>query len=190
MDIEHERAVKAFAELGMADADSFFDPYTQRGLFLQLEQGLISAEEFRNQVRPLFARPVSDEEMDRALNRFLVGIPVERLNRLKQLREQGHGVYLLSNTNPIMWNSYIAQEFEKLGGTVNDYFDGIITSFEVKVCKPDPRIFQLAAEKFNINPAETTFYDDSAANCRAASELGFHTEHVTAENSFLKLTEQ
>lgn len=190
MDIERERAVEAFAALGMADADAFFDPYTQRGLFLQLEQGAISADEFRNRVRPLFSRPVSDEEIDCALNRFLIGIPDERLRRLKQLRSQGHGVYLLSNTNPIMWNSFIAQEFKKLGETVNDYFDGIVTSFEAKICKPDPRIFRLAAEKFGIDPAETTFFDDGAANCEAARKLGFNAELITADNSFMKLTEK
>lgn len=190
MDIRRERAVEAFAALGMADADAFFDPYTQRGLFLQLEQGVISAEEFRNKVRPMFPHPLSDEEIDSALNRFLIGIPEERLQRLLQLRGSGHGVYLLSNTNPIMWESYIAREFQKLGGSVNDYFDGIITSFEVKICKPDPRIFRLAAEKFHIKPTETTFFDDSAANCRAARELGFKAELITPENSFMKLTEQ
>lgn len=188
MDIRRERAVEAFAALGMADADAFFDPYTQRGLFLQLEQGTISAEEFRRRVRPLFARPVSDEEIDRALDRFLIGIPDERLRRLAQLRRSGHGVYLLSNTNSIMWDSFILREFQKEGGSINDYFDGVITSFTVKVCKPDPRIFRLAAEKFHIDPAETTFFDDSDANCRAARELGFRAELVTPENSFMKLT--
>lgn len=188
MDIKRERAVEAFAALGMADADAFFDPYTQRGLFLQLEQGSISADEFRRQVRPLFSRPVSDEEIDSGLNRFLIGIPDERLERLADLRKRGHGVYLLSNTNPIMWNGFISNAFQKLGATVNDYFDGIITSFNAKICKPDPQIFRLTAEKFNISPEETTFFDDGAANCRAARELGFRAELVDAENSFMKLT--
>ncbi|MBD5424868.1 MAG: HAD family phosphatase [Bacteroides sp.] len=194
MDIDRTRAVRAFAELGMANADAFFDPYCQRGYYLQLEEGVISAEEFRSAVRPLFARqetnPVTDEEIDRGLDRFLIGIPAERLERLKALREAGHGVYLLSNTNPIMWNGFILNEFRKLGGSIEDYFDGVIASFDVKVCKPDARIFHLAAEKFGIRPEDTTFYDDSEANCRAAQALGFHAETVTAENSFMKLTEK
>ena len=66
----------------------------------------------------------------------------------------------------------------------------MIASFDVKVCKPDARIFHLAAEKFGIRPEDTTFYDDSEANCRAAQALGFHAETVTAENSFMKLTEK
>lgn len=188
MDIDRSRAVRAFAELGMADADSFFDPYLQRGYFLQLEQGLISPEEFRSSVRPLFGRPVSDEEIDRGLDRFLIGIPDERLRRLKALRRAGYGVYLLSNTNPIMWNGFILNEFRKLGGDISDYFDGVQTSFSAKICKPDPRIFRLAAEKFGITPESTTFFDDGPANCRAALQLGFKAELVNEHNNFMKLT--
>ncbi|MDE6514268.1 MAG: HAD family phosphatase [Muribaculaceae bacterium] len=189
MDIDRSRAVRAFAELGMADADAFFDPYLQRGYFLKLEEGQVSAEEFRRDIRPLFGRPVSDEEIDRGLDRFLIGIPSERLVRLKELRAAGHGVYLLSNTNPIMWNGFILNEFRKLGGDIGDYFDGVVTSFSAKICKPDPRIFRLAAEKFGITPETTTFYDDGPANCRAALELGFKAELVDEENNFMKLTE-
>lgn len=190
MEIERERAVRAFADLGMADANSFFDPYEQRGYFGLLEQGAISAEEFRRDIRPLFSRPVSDEEIDRGLDRFLIGIPAERLQRLKALRRSGYKLYLLSNTNPIMWNGFIANEFRKLGDDISDYFDGVQTSFDAKTCKPDPRIFRLAAQKFGIDPSQTTFYDDGAANCQAARDLGFHAELVTANNSFMKLTQE
>lgn len=189
MDIDRSRAVSAFAELGMADADSFFDPYLQRGYFLQLEQGLISPEEFRACVRPLFGRPVSDEEIDRGLDRFLIGIPAERLERLRALRRAGHGVYLLSNTNPIMWNGFILNEFRKLGGDISDYFNGVVTSFNAKVCKPDARIYRMAAEQFGIAPESTTFFDDGPANCSAAEQLGFKVRLVDERNNFMKLTE-
>lgn len=188
MDIDRRRAVKAFEELGMADADSFFDPYLQRGHFLQLEQGLVTPEQFRADIRPLFSRPVTDGEIDRGLDRFLIGIPAVRLERLAALRRAGYKVYMLSNTNPIMWNGFILNEFRKLGGSVGDYFDGIATSFEAKVCKPDARIYEYALAKFGIEAGETTFYDDGEANVEAARALGIHAEHVTAGRDFMKLT--
>lgn len=188
MEIDRNRAVKAFSELGMADADAFFDPYLQRGHFLQLEQGAVSPEQFRAAVRPLFASPVSDDVMDHALEKFLIGIPVERLERLKELRRAGHNVYMLSNTNMIMWNGFIAAEFRKLGGDVNDYFDGIVTSFEAKVCKPERRIFEYTVEKLGIEPAETTFFDDGEANVEAARRFGMKAELVTPANDFMTLT--
>lgn len=189
MDIDRTQAVKAFEALGMKAADRFFDPYLQRGYFLQLEEGTISPEQFRADIRPLFADEVTDEQIDEGLFKFLLGIPTLRLERLAALRRAGHKVCLLSNTNSIMWHGAILPEFRKLGGEISDYFDGIVTSFNVGCCKPDPRIYLYAIEHLAIDPADTTFYDDGLTNVEAARALGFHACHVTAENDFMKLTQ-
>lgn len=186
MNIERESAVRAFQALGMADADGFFDPYEQHGSFGLLEAGQISPEEFRADVRRSFREGVTDDEIDSALCEFLRGIPAERLERLKELREKGYKVYMLSNTNPIMWNRYILRAFP---GGVERYFDGTVTSFEAGVCKPDARIYELAIRKFGLTPAETTFFDDGPANIAAAGRLGFKTRLVQGDDTMLKLTE-
>lgn len=178
MDIDRMRAVRAFEELGMPDADAFFDPYRQRGILGDLEAGQISEKEFLDAVRPMFTRPVTDGEIVNGLCRFLIGIPAERLERLKALRAAGYRVGLLSNTNPIMWNAFILPEFMKLGGDISDYFDDVVTSFEAGCCKPDPVIFNLALERMAITPGETTFYDDGRGNLQEAARLGLHTELV------------
>lgn len=188
MEIDRNRAVAAYKALGMAEADRFFDPYCQRGLFGQLEEGVISPDEFRAEVKPMFSRPVTDKEIDEGLFQFLIGIPDERLKRLADLRRAGHGVYMLSNTNPIMWHGFILPEFRKLGGDISDYFDGVVTSFTVGCCKPNPRIYKYAIDYLGILPESTTFFDDGAANIKAATELGFKGEHVTPERTFMKLT--
>lgn len=189
MEIDRLRAVDAFASLGMKDADSFFDPYQQHGCFGQLEAGRITPAEFRSQVRPMFGREVSDDEIDAGLCRFLIGIPDERLRRLADLRRAGYRVCLLSNTNAIMWNRFILPEFTKLGGDITDYFDGVTVSFSVGCCKPDERIFRYACESMGLTAADTTFYDDGPANVAAARALGFKAELVGNDgNDFMTLT--
>lgn len=188
MTIERMNAVKAFEALGMADANAFFDPYQQRGSFGLLEAGQITPERFRDDVRPRFRPGVTDDEIDEALCKFLIGIPDERLERLSELRRKGHKVYMLSNTNRIMWDRFIIPEFRKLGGEISDYFDGIVTSFEAGVCKPDERIYDYAVKKLGLIPSETTFFDDGPANIEAAEALSFKTRHVTAANDFISLT--
>lgn len=185
MNIKRENAVRAFEILGMADADGFFDPYEQHGSFGLLEAGQISPEEFRADVRRNFRPGVTDEEIDSALCEFLLGIPAERLARLKELREKSHKVYMLSNTNPIMWDRYIIPSFP---GGVENFFDGTVTSFEAGVCKPASEIYEYAIRKFNLRPGETIFYDDGPANIAAAARLGFQTRLVTDEDDMLKLT--
>ena len=47
-------------------------------------------------------------------------------------------------------------------------------SGEVKLLKPDPRIFKLFLETFAIDPASTVYIDDRGPNVEAAMALGMH----------------
>ena len=184
MDLRRDNAVEALKQLGLAEADDFLGLYGQKGPFLALEKGLVTPEEFRNQVRREIGDPtVTDARLDEAFNRFLVGIPVERLRELERLRLK-YKIYLLSNTNAIMWDSKIAQEFRKDGHDVNYYFDGIVTSFEEHLYKPDAAIFDRVFEKFGILPCETLFFDDSEANVESAERLGIPSVHVAPGTEF------
>lgn len=183
MDIDRDNCVRAFEALGMTDIDAMLDPYTQKGLFKLLEQGDVTAAEFRAQIRSHIPQPVTDEQIDEAFSQFLLGIPLNRLKALRDLRSR-YRIFLLSNTNPIMWNGAIKHYFTAEGRVREDYFDGMITSFEARCMKPDPRIFELATERFNLVPEHTLFCDDGAANCQAAARLGFKTRLVEPGTEF------
>ena len=187
-DLDH--CVRAFERLGMKDADDFLGVYGQKGAFLALESGKIDADEFHRQVRPMIDRPeVSDEEIDNAFNEFLVGIPVARLEALRALRKD-YKIYLLSNTNPIMINSRIAEEFRKEGFEMADYFDGIFTSYEAGCCKPGKEIFDYTEREGHIKPDETLFFDDSQANVDAARSYGFNAVLVKPGDEFKNLLDE
>ncbi len=51
-------------------------------------------------------------------------------------------------------------------------FDEVIVSAEVGIVKPDARIYQLALDKFGIQPAEAVFVDDMPENIAACQALG------------------
>lgn len=186
MDIKRDNCVRALRELGFRNADEYLGDYSQKGPFGQLEQGLISADEFRAFIRSQVNTPLTDEQIDTAFDQFLIGIPVERLRQLQILRRH-YGIYMLSNTNPIMWNSKIASEFRKDGLSVEAYFDGIVTSFDAKLLKPDVKIFEYAAAHCDIKPRETLFLDDSLGNLTGAEAAGFHTAHVPEGEEFYKV---
>ncbi len=186
MDIRRLNCVASFERLGMKDADSFLGEYSQKGPFLQLEEGAISEAEFRTAVRQFIDGEVSDEQIDSAFCDFLVGIPKYRLEQLRELKKQ-YGIYMLSNTNSIMWHSRIAEDFRQEGLEREDYFDGIVTSFEARSIKPDAKIFHTVVEKLGIKPEETLFLDDSQKNLDAAAVLGFQTLLVTPGSEFFEL---
>jgi len=85
---------------------------------------------------------------------------------LPALRKQGYRLYYLSN--------FPLDVFEEIK---NDYFffthfDGGIISSEVKLSKPDIRIYEYIIRKYGLNPAESLFIDDLEENVRAAESTG------------------
>lgn len=190
MDIKRDNCVAAFKELGMADPDRFLGEYVQAGAFAAIENGSITPAEFRDEMRHIIGNmALTDKQIDDAFERFLIGIPLRRLKALEQLHKK-YKIYLISNTNPIMWNSEIARNFRKDGHDITYYFDGMVTSFEAHSMKPDRKIFMDVIEKFGITPSQTIFFDDSEANCEAAEKLGFKTIHVAPGTEFDALLDE
>lgn len=66
VDIDRDKAVQAFIKLGLADADTRLDKYHQTGIFQELEEGKLSADEFRKQLGDLCGRELTMEETKQA----------------------------------------------------------------------------------------------------------------------------
>lgn len=191
IDLARDQAVEALQALGMTDADRVLGLYRQEEPFLGIETGRLHAGEFFELLR-LSCPGANDLQLTEAFNRFLVGIPVERLRRLRELREAGIKIFALSNTNPIMYNSWIAEHFRQEGLSINDYFDGIVTSFQELCCKPDLRIFRIVLNRYGLKGEETLMLDDSAANCDAARRAGMLALRVgpTPDDDMIALTQR
>lgn len=52
--------------------------------------------------------------------------------------------------------------------------DNYVVSGDVKLIKPDPRIFQLILQRFDLKAEETIFIDDNPNNVAAAQALDIH----------------
>ena len=185
MDIERERCVAAYTAMGMTNANELLGVYVQSGPFLALENGDITPAEFRAEIRKDLSREATDAEIDAAFCKFLIGIPKHRLEELRELRKE-YKIYLLSNTNPIMWNSKIKECFQIEGFEREDYFDGMITSFDADCSKPAPKIFKDTISKLGIKAEDTIFFDDSQKNLDAAAKFGFGTYLVKPGTEFME----
>ena len=64
------------------------------------------------------------------------------------------------------------------------WFDGRLVSGEEKIRKPAPAIYQLLAERFNIEPQKAIYVDDNIRNVLPARELGFHGIHFQSPQQF------
>ena len=66
INLKREAAIDAFRQLGLDTADQLLDNYVQSGIFMQLENGSLSAADFRDEVRKLTATTVTDEQIEQA----------------------------------------------------------------------------------------------------------------------------
>ena len=55
-----------------------------------------------------------------------------------------------------------------------DRFAGIVVSGDEHMLKPDPRIFQLLEQRYQLDLADCVFIDDVAKNCDGARACGMH----------------
>jgi HAD superfamily hydrolase (TIGR01509 family) len=62
-------------------------------------------------------------------------------------------------------------------------FQFILTSADIVRGKPDPEVYQLAARRFGVPPAEMLVLEDSQNGCRAAAAAGAFTVAVPGEHS-------
>jgi len=173
--IDQLQAVRRFEEIGLRNAAECLDPYTQSGIFGDLEGGRISAEEFRIELSRMAGRELSYADCKYGWTGYCKELPQRNLQALLKLREEGYRIILLSNTNPFMMDWADSKDFDGAGHSVGYYFDSMYWSYEEKMMKPDAAFFRYVLDKEQIFPGETLFVDDGKRNITAAEKTGIHT---------------
>ncbi len=186
IDIKRENCIRAFTEIGFPEVEQYIGNYSQNGFFLDFEKGLISSDEFRAEVRKHSSKEISDQQIDTAWNAFLIEIPEYKLNLLRELRKK-YRVMMLSNTNEIHFEQKGREEFEKQGLKLSDYFDKCYLSYQLKMAKPQPEIFEHILENEPNKPSEILFLDDGEKNIEMAKSLGFQTYLVADREDYSSL---
>jgi len=92
---------------------------------------------------------------------------------LAELRERDTPLYGLTNFSAETFPP-ACERFEFLR-----CFRGILVSGEVKLIKPDPRIYEMLIERFGLDPRRTVYIDDVEANVAAARPFGIHAIRYT-----------
>ena len=170
-----QQAVERFKQIGLLDAEERLGAYTQQGIFGELEEGKITAEDFRWQLSLLIGRAVTIEDCSYAWRGYCDGLPQRNLEALQRLRREGYGLSILSNTNPFMMGWALSKDFDGNGNSLADYVDALYLSYQMKVMKPSAEIFHRVLEAEDVRSEELLFVDDSSHNISAAQELGIAT---------------
>ena len=189
IDYDLQPCLDAFRALGIPEPEKFVNPYRQHGIFQKLEDGSETPEAFYRYVDRWIGHPVDPRKIDEAWCSFLIDIPDYKLDMLLALRRRGYRLFMLSNTNVIMFEWMRQHVFRKQGRTVDDYFDRLFLSYEMGKVKPDPAIFEQMIAESGISPDETLLIDDGPANIATAASLGFHVYEARVHEDFRSLFE-
>lgn len=168
-------------KLGCTDVLSLHEFFLREQVYSRFEKGEMSPEEFRMMLRNGIKGPVSDEQLDEAWNLILGEIPPHRVTFLEKLRPK-YRTFLLSNTNKIHYDHYQDQFCKTFGyPSLDSLFEKAYYSFQLKLYKPDPAIFEYVINDSGLNPAETIFIDDFHSNIKAAKQCGLQAILLTNE---------
>lgn len=89
----------------------------------------------------------------------------ETYELIKELKNNGYPIYLLSNATPRFFDRYLdIPAFE--------FFDGFFISSCYKLLKPNKEIYEAFCNKFSLKPEECFFIDDLEANIKGAKDYG------------------
>jgi len=144
----------------------------------QAGSGMISAEEHQETVLKTLGLPAGSfksfgdefwggDRLDKMLVDFIIG-----------LREE-YTTALLSNAwddlRPLLINLW----------KIDGIFDHIFISAELKLAKPDPRIYQHVINELQQDPSEMIFLDDFIENVEAARAEGLQAIHFRSREQAL-----
>ena len=79
------------------------------------------------------------------------------------------------------WSKYLREKFD-----INRYFDVISISGDLKIQKPDERIFLFTIEKLGVSAEECFYIDDRTGNLNAAEKVGMNPVLLNSRNEVYK----
>lgn len=152
---------------------SFFSGFNFPTCWKEFDRGTMTLEEVAKELADL--NNCSVEESTAAIMHVmeLMQEISETGALVRELKEKGFGVYILSN----MPKEFYAQ-IEKLD--IIKVFDGAVISYRERLIKPDPRIFGLILDRYDLEPGESLFVDDKKKNVDTALGLGMEAVHFTS----------
>ena len=146
----------------------------QSGLWERLDLGTLTREELVDKVLSLLGDCYQKKVEEVIWNwPAYIDIYTEVFPLLARLKENGHRIFVLSNTSPVFYE-LLKDQLSPL----KKILDGFVLSCDIKVIKPDRKMFEEILHKYQLDPANCVFLDDIADNTNMAESLGIKANQV------------
>jgi epoxide hydrolase-like predicted phosphatase len=136
--------------------------------WVEIDRGVLTTEQVID--RFVSNDPEIENEIRRAFDDFndIVTKRETTLPWIRSLKASGYKVLVLSN-----FSKAALEGSPDAMGFLSEV-DGGILSYRDRVVKPDPAIYKLLMERYDLVPKKTVFIDDTAVNIEAAKNLGWN----------------
>lgn len=172
IDLDYDRSVKAFRDiLGYEKITELLDLCHQKGIYGEMEAGLVTADAFRAEILKDSRPGCVPADVDRAMAGLLVGMDPAKVPLLERLARE-YPLYCLSNNNEISVKR-MHEIYEEVGLDWQHVFRKEFISSRMKMLKPAREIFDAAAAEIGLPPEEILFIDDSQRNVDGARAAGW-----------------
>lgn len=178
LNIDYNRTVEAFKQLGFPNFETQYSKLQQSGLFDRLETGHISEEDFIAELKTVIPHAAPRQIID-AWNALLLDFPEGRIETVQHIAAQ-FPTFLLSNTNSIHYQAFNHTLHQQTNvSDIKALFNKAYLSHEIQLRKPNKEAFQLIIDEHQLDPTRTLFVDDSPQHIEGAQRLGILTHHMT-----------
>ena len=179
VDIDFERTVQAFQELGGDKIDLNLENYMDHPVFGAIEKGEITPAQFRDEIRRMLQKDVSDEAIDKAWGAVIINTDQERIDLIKALGKN-YRLFILSNTDAIHIARATSIFKNNFGLDMESLFEKCYYSHELAMEKPGLEIYKAVLNDARLAAKETVFIDDKKDNIEAALALDIQAYYLDA----------
>jgi len=152
-------------------ADQIFESFKPQSDWALFDSGLIEPEPLALQIAQRVGLSANEVgQLIDSIPKHLAPL-ADTVQIMSELKLAGQKLYYLSNM-PAPYAHYLEQTHDFF-----QYFTAGVFSARVKQMKPHPAIYQMADEKFQVNPADNVFIDDVMHNIQAAESHGWKGVH-------------
>ncbi|BDH43974.1 phosphatase [Salmonella enterica subsp. enterica serovar Choleraesuis] len=173
VDIDFSRVLGVWSDLSRVPLATLKKRFVMGEAFHQHERGEIDDETFAKAMCEQLDLPLSFEQFSAGWQAVFVELRPEVIATMHRLREQGHRVVVLSNTNRLH-TQYWPDRYPE----VQDAADRIYLSQEMGMRKPEAGIYQRVLAEQGVAPQDAVFFDDNADNIAGAEACGITSVHV------------
>ena len=155
----------------------------QSGLWERLDLGTLTREELVDKVLSLLG-DIYKKKVEEVIWNWpaYIDIYTEVFPLLARLKKNGHRIFVLSNTSPVFYE-LLKDQLSPLNGIL----DGFVLSCDIKVIKPDRKMFEEILHKYQLDPANCVFLDDIADNTKMAESLGIRAYQVKQRSDLVDI---